>query len=325
MSIRVGIYGYGNLGRGVEQAIAQNPDMTAVGVFTRRDPQTLKTVTGLPVYSSDDALNKKGEIDVMILCGGSSTDLPMQTPALAKHFNLVDSFDTHAKIPQHLQKVDEAAKEAGTLAVISAGWDPGMFSLARAYASAILPEGQDYTFWGKGVSQGHSDAIRRIEGVVDAKQYTIPVESALQAVRNGENPTLTTREKHERECFVVAAEGADKARIEREIKTMPNYFEEYNTTVHFISQEELNEKHAGLPHGGVVVRSGVTGKGNKHVIEYSLKLQSNAEFTASVLVACARAVYRLRAEGACGCKTLLDIPPVYLSAESREKLIAKLL
>ena len=325
MSIRIGIYGYGNLGRGVEQAIAKNPDMTAVGVFTRRDPKTLQTVTGLPVYACDDALKMQGEIDVMILCGGSSTDLPVQTPALAKSFTLVDSFDTHAKIPQHLQNVDQAAKAGNTVAVISAGWDPGMFSLARAYGLAILPDGKDYTFWGKGVSQGHSDAIRRIDGVVDAKQYTIPIESALESVRKGENPTLTTREKHERECFVVAADGADQARIEREIKTMPNYFDEYNTTVHFISQRELNEKHAGLPHGGVVVRSGVTGNGNKHVVEYSLKLESNAEFTASVLVACARAAYRLQKEGVCGCKTLLDIPPAYLSAESRENLIAKLL
>ena len=316
MSIRIGIYGYGNLGRGVEQAIGKNPDMTAVGVFTRRDPKTLQTVTGLPVYACDDALKMQGEIDVMILCGGSSTDLPVQTPALAKSFTLVDSFDTHAKIPQHLQNVDQAAKAGNTVAVISAGWDPGMFSLARAYGLAILPDGKDYTFWGKGVSQGHSDAIRRIDGVVDAKQYTIPSESALEAVRKGENPTLTTREKHERECFVVAADGVDQARIEREIKTMPNYFDEYNTTVHFISQQELNEKHAGLPHGGVVVRSGVTGNGNKHVVEYSLKLESNAEFTASVLVACARAAYRLQKEGVCGCKTLLDIPPAYLSAES---------
>ena len=325
MSIRIGIYGYGNLGRGVEQAIAKNPDMTAVGVFTRRDPKTLQTVTGLPVYACDDALKMQGEIDVMILCGGSSTDLPVQTPALAKSFTLVDSFDTHAKIPQHLQNVDQAAKAGNTVAVISAGWDPGMFSLARAYGLAILPDGKDYTFWGKGVSQGHSDAIRRIDGVVDAKQYTIPIESALEAVRKGENPTLTTREKHERECFVVVADGADQARIEREIKTMPNYFDEYNTTVHFISQQELNERHAGLPHGGVVIRSGVTGNGNKHVVEYSLKLESNAEFTASVLVACARAAYRMRQEGVCGCKTLLDIPPAYLSAESRENLIAKLL
>lgn len=325
MNIRIGIYGYGNLGRGVEQAIAKNPDMTAVGVFTRRDPKTLQTVTGLPVYACDDALKMQGEIDVMILCGGSSTDLPVQTPALAKSFTLVDSFDTHAKIPQHLQNVDQAAKAGNTVAVISAGWDPGMFSLARAYGLAILPDGKDYTFWGKGVSQGHSDAIRRIDGVVDAKQYTIPIESALEAVRKGENPTLTTREKHERECFVVAADGADQARIEREIKTMPNYFDEYNTTVHFISQQELNERHAGLPHGGVVIRSGVTGNGNKHVVEYCLKLESNAEFTASVLVACARAAYRMRQEGVCGCKTLLDIPPAYLSAENRENLIAKLL
>ena len=287
MSIRIGIYGYGNLGRGVELALRQAPDAEAVCVFTRRDPKTVVTCTGIPVLSANELQTAKDKIDVLILCGGSSTDLPKQTPELAKYFNVVDSFDTHAKIPQHVQNVEEAAQAAKTTALVSAGWDPGMFSIARAYASAILPDGRDYTFWGKGVSQGHSDAIRRIDGVADAKQYTIPVESALTAVRRGETPTLTTREKHERECFVVAKEGADKGRIEREIKTMPHYFDEYNTTVHFISQEELNEKHGGLPHGGVVVRSGVTGKDgeNNHVIEYSLKLASNAELTASVLVA----------------------------------------
>ena len=326
MSIRIGIYGYGNLGRGVEKAILQNEDMTAVGVFTRRNPQTVKTATGIPVYYADEALNMTDKIDVMILCGGSSTDLPEQTPFLAQYFNVVDSFDTHAKIPTHLKNVEKTAQAGKKLAVISAGWDPGMFSLARLYGGAVLPEGQEYTFWGKGVSQGHSDAIRRIEGVADAKQYTIPVQSAIDAVRKGDMPTLTTREKHERECFVVAKEGADLARIEREIKTMPNYFADYNTTVHFISQQELNEKHSGLPHGGVVIRTGATGGGeNKHVIEYSLQLQSNAEFTSSVLVACARAVFRLRAEGVCGCKTLLDIPPVYLIKEDRESVIAKLL
>ena len=327
MSIRIGIYGYGNLGRGVELAIAQNPDMQAVGVFTRRDPSTLKTLTGVKAYGADKALEMQKDIDVMILCGGSSTDLPVQTPELAKHFNLVDSFDTHAKIPTHLKNVDDVARKANTVAVISAGWDPGMFSIARLYGSAVLPEGKDYTFWGKGVSQGHSDAIRRIDGVADAKQYTIPMEDALSAVRRGETPTLTTGQKHRRECFVVAKDGADTARIEREIKTMPNYFADYETTVHFISQQELNEKHGGLPHGGVVIRNGVTGKNgeHKHSVEYGLKLQSNAEFTASVLVACARAVYRLSQERAYGCKTLFDIPPVYLSAQTREELIQSIL
>ena len=327
MSIRVGIYGYGNLGRGVELALAQNADMQAVGVFTRRDPSTLKTVTGVPVYACEQAESMQKDIDVMILCGGSATDLPVQTPALAALFNVVDSFDTHAKIPEHLQRVDEAAKGANKTAIISGGWDPGMFSLARLYSRAILPQGNDYTFWGKGVSQGHSDAIRRIEGVLDAKQYTIPVDEAVERVRKGENPVLTTREKHKRECFVVAKDGADKARIEQEIVTMPNYFADYDTTVHFISLEELKEKHGGLPHGGVVMRSGLTGKDNehKHLVEYSLKLDSNAEFTASVLVACARAVYRLNAGGRYGANTILDIPPVYLCAEDRADLIASLL
>ena len=325
MSIRIGIYGYGNLGRGVELAIAQNPDLTAVGVFTRRNPDSVKTLTGIPVYAVSDILNWKDKLDVVILCGGSATDLPEQTPYLAGHFNVVDSFDTHAKIPAHLDNVDKAAKGAQKTALISAGWDPGMFSLARLYAGATLVEGNDYTFWGKGVSQGHSDAIRRIEGVADARQYTIPVESAVERVRKGENPTLTTAEKHERECFVVVKEGADKARIEEEIKTMPNYFADYNTTVHFISQEELDRDHKGLPHGGSVIRSGVTGSGKKHVIEYSLKLESNPEFTASVIVACARAVYRLNQEGSFGCKTMFDVPPVYLSSKSREELIKTLL
>ena len=327
MSIRIGIYGYGNLGRGVESAIAQNPDMQAVGVFTRRDPKSVKTVTGIPVYSADEAQAFQDKIDVMILCGGSATDLPEQTPYLAQYFNVVDSFDTHAKIPVQLQKVDAAAKGANKTAAISVGWDPGLFSLLRLYGESVLSEGNTYTFWGKGVSQGHSDAVRRVEGVANAKQYTVPVESALCAVRAGENPVLSTRQKHTRECFVVAKEGADKARIEREIKTMPNYFDEYDTTVYFISQEEFDEKHGGLPHGGVVIRSGVTGaeKEHKHCIEYSLKLDSNAEFTASVLVAYARAVYRLHGEGVFGCKTVLDIPPIYLSAASRAETIAKLL
>ena len=325
MSIRIGIYGYGNLGAGVELAIRQNPDLTAVGVFTRRPPETVKTRTGIPVYSVDEALNMQDKIDVMVLCGGSATDLPKQTPALAEYFNVVDSFDTHAKILEHAKNVGEATKKKGTTAIISAGWDPGMFSIARLYSSAILPEGKSYTFWGKGVSQGHSDAIRRIDGVLDARQYTIPIDTAIQAVRGGETPDLTTAQKHERECFVVVKEGADKARIEREIKTMPNYFADYNTTVHFITAEEMQANHSRLPHGGMVIRSGVTGSGNKHVVEYSLKLDSNAEFTASVLVACARAVYRLHKEGVTGCKTVFDVPPVYFSAEDREKIIADLL
>ena len=327
MSIRIGIYGYGNLGRGVELALKQNPDMQAVGVFTRRNPKSLQTRTGVKAYFIDDALTMQDQIDVMILCGGSSTDLPVQTPALAKYFSVVDSFDTHAKIPAHLQNVDEVAKASKTTALISGGWDPGMFSLARLYSSAVLPQGKDYTFWGKGVSQGHSDAIRRIDGVLDAKQYTIPMENALNRVRGGETPELATGDKHRRECFVVAKEGADLKRIENEIKTMPNYFADYETSVHFISQQELNEKHGGLPHGGVVIRNGVTGANgeNRHSIEYSLKLQSNAEFTASVLVACARAVHRLHAQGEYGCKTLFDIPPAYLSAQPREELIKNLL
>ena len=327
MSIRIGIYCYGNLGRGVELAIRQNPDMEAVGVFTRRAPESVKTCTGLPVFSADKAKELADKIDVMILCGGSATDLPKQTPELAGYFNVVDSFDTHAKIPEHVQNVQAAASAAKKTALVSVGWDPGMFSLARLYAGAILPVGKDYTFWGKGVSQGHSDAIRRIEGVADGKQYTIPVQSALEAVRKGETPTLSAGEKHRRECFVVAKEGADKARIEREIKTMPNYFADYQTTVHFVSQEELNEKHGGLPHGGFVIRNGETGQNgeNRHVIEYAIKLDSNPEFTASVLVAYARAAYRLHKEGVYGCKTVFDVPPAYLSAESRGELLAKLL
>ena len=327
MAIRIGIYGYGNLGKGVELAVAQNQDMTAVGVFTRRDPKTVKTLTGVPVYSADDVLKMTDKIDVMILCGGSSTDLPKQTPYLAQYFNVIDSFDTHANIPSHVQNVEREAKKAGKTAIVSVGWDPGLFSLNRLYGESVLSNGKTYTFWGKGVSQGHSDAIRRIEGVADAKQYTIPVETALAKVRAGENPELTTREKHLRECFVVAKEGADKAKIEKEIKTMPNYFADYDTTVHFISQAELNENHGGLPHGGVVIRSGATGKNgeNKHVVEFGLKLDSNAEFTASVLVAYARAAARLNAEGQTGCKTVLDIPPVYLSGKTREELLSELL
>jgi diaminopimelate dehydrogenase len=328
MSIRIGIMGYGNLGRGIECAISQNPDMELVAVFTRRPPETVKILTaGVPVYHADEAVAKKDDIDVLILCGGSATDLPRQTPEYAQYFNVIDSFDTHAKIPEHFEAVNAAAKEGGNIAVISCGWDPGMFSINRLYAGAILPEGKDYTFWGKGVSQGHSDAIRRIEGVLDARQYTIPVPAALDAVRAGENPELTTREKHTRECFVVAEEGADLARIEREIVTMPNYFADYDTTVHFISMDELKRDHAGIPHGGVVIRSGKTGWDgeNSHIIEYSLKLDSNPEFTSSVLVAYARAAVRCNAEGGCGCKTVLDIPPAYLSPKSGEELRRTLL
>ncbi len=328
MSIRIGIMGYGNLGRGIECAIKQNEDMELTAVFTRRAPETVSILTeGVCVYPADQILDHKDEIDVLILCGGSATDLPVQTPEYAKHFHVVDSFDTHAKIPQHFDAVDASAKEGGKVAVISCGWDPGMFSLNRLYAGAILPMGQDYTFWGKGVSQGHSDAIRRVEGVVDAKQYTIPVEEALEAVRSGSNPELTTRQKHLRECFVVAAEGADKAKIEEEIKTMPNYFADYDTIVHFISKEELDRDHSGIPHGGFVIRSGKTGwEGeNSHIIEYSLKLDSNPEFTASVIAAYARAAYRMGHEGAKGCKTVFDIAPAYLSAMSGEELRARLL
>ncbi|MBR5307722.1 MAG: diaminopimelate dehydrogenase [Clostridia bacterium] len=325
--IRIGIYGYGNLGRGVECAIKQNADMELVGVFTRRDPSTVKTVTGASVYHVDDALSMTDKIDVMIICGGSATDLPVQTPALVKHFNVIDSFDTHAKIPEHFANVDAAAKESGKIGIISCGWDPGMFSINRLYAMSVLPDGESYTFWGKGVSQGHSDAIRRIDGVADARQYTIPVETALEAVRSGKNPSLTTREKHTRECFVVAKEGADKARIENEIKTMPNYFADYDTTVHFISQEELNRDHSGIPHGGFVIRSGKTGKDleNNHIIEYSLKLDSNPEFTASVIVAYARAAYKLSANGDKGCKTVFDIAPAMLSPLSGEEIRKNLL
>ncbi len=328
MSIRIGIYGYGNLGRGVENAIRQNDDMELVGVFTRRDPKTLKIDTeGVGVYHIDQAAEMADCIDVMILCGGSATDLPVQTPELSKHFNVVDSFDTHARIPEHFENVDTVAKKSGKVAVISVGWDPGMFSISRMYSSAILPDGKDYTFWGKGVSQGHSDAIRRIDGVKDAKQYTIPVESALEKVRNGENPELSTREKHLRECFVVAEEGANLSRIENEIKTMPNYFADYDTTVHFISEDELKRNHSEIPHGGFVFRSGRTGKNleHKHLIEYSLKLDSNPEFTASVIVSYARAAYRLNKEGICGCKTVFDIAPVYLSEKTPEELRRTLL
>ena len=328
MSIRIGILGYGNLGRGVECAVKHNPDMELKAVFTRRNPEDVKILTETAkVYHVDEAVNMKDELDVLIICGGSATDLPVQTPKYAEYFNVVDSFDTHARIPEHFAAVDEAAKKGGHVAMISVGWDPGMFSLNRLYANAILPGGKDYTFWGKGVSQGHSDAVRRIQGVVDARQYTIPVEAALDAVRNGENPELTTREKHTREVFVVAEEGADKGRIENEIKTMPNYFDEYDTTVHFITAEEMEKEHKGLPHGGFVIRTGKTGweDGHDHVIEYSLKLDSNPEFTSSVIAAYARAAYRLSQEGQTGCKTVFDVAPAYLSVQTPEELRAHML
>lgn len=315
--IRIGILGYGNLGKGVECAVKQNEDMKLTAVFTRRAPESLKILTeGVPVYSAADAAAHADEVDVLILCGGSATDLPKQTPEMAKYFNVIDSFDTHAKIPEHFAAVDQAAKENGKIAIISCGWDPGMFSLNRVYAGAVLPVGKDYTFWGKGVSQGHSDAVRRIEGVIDARQYTIPVDEALEQVRSGANPELTTRQKHTRECFVVAEEGADLARIENEIKTMPNYFADYDTTVHFISMEEMKANHSGIPHGGFVIRSGKTGWNEEYdnVIEYSLKLDSNPAFTSSVIAAYARAAYRMAKEGISGCKTVLDIAPAYLSA-----------
>ncbi len=325
---RIGILGYGNLGRGVELACRQNDDLELVALFTRRDPSSLKPLTeGVPVYSADNLEAHQNDVDVLILCGGSARDLPEQTPACASLFNVVDSFDTHANIPTHFANVDAAAQASGKVAIISAGWDPGMFSIARLYANCILPEGSDYTFWGRGVSQGHSDAIRRIEGVADARQYTVPVPAALDAVRNGENPELTTRQKHTRECYVVAEAGADLAAIEKAIVEMPNYFSDYDTTVEFISQEELDRDHAGIPHGGSVIRSGVTGESgeHKHVIEYSLALDSNPEFTGSVLAACARAAHRLSQEGQAGCKTLFEIAPAYLSPMSVEDLRAHML
>ncbi|MDY6314574.1 MAG: diaminopimelate dehydrogenase [Clostridia bacterium] len=327
MAIRLAIAGYGNLGRGVEAAIRQNPDTELYGIFSRRDPSAVVTKTGAKVFPMDEIANHKDNIDVLIICGGSATDLPKQTPELAKYFNVIDSFDTHAKIPEHFKNVDNAAKSAGKIAMISVGWDPGLFSLNRLYAECILPDGKDYTFWGKGVSQGHSDAIRRIDGVIDARQYTIPVEAALEAVRSGKNPELTTRQKHERECFVAVSADADKARIEKEIKEMPNYFSDYNTTVHFVSEEELKKNHSALPHGGFVIRCGKTGlEGeNNHVIEYSLKLDSNPEFTSSVLVAYARAAVRMNKEGLSGCKTVFDVPPAYLSPKSNDELISHLL
>lgn len=328
MSIRIGIMGYGNLGRGIECAIRQNPDLTLTAVFTRRAPEQVHILSeGVGVYPSTEVLAHQDEIDVLILCGGSATDLPVQTPEYAHHFNVVDSFDTHARIPEHFANVDAAARSSGKTAIISCGWDPGMFSLNRLYANTILPDGADYTFWGKGVSQGHSDAIRRIKGVVDAKQYTIPIESALEAVRQGKNPELSAREKHLRECFVVAEEGADLNRIEAEIKSMPNYFADYDTTVHFIPLDELRRDHSGIPHGGFVIRSGKTGweQEHHHIIEYSLKLDSNPEFTASVIVAYARAAYRMAQMGMSGCKTVFDIAPAWMSPLSPEDMRAHLL
>ena len=320
--MKIAIYGYGNLGRGVEAAVINSSDTELCGVFTRRAPETVKTISGTKVYHVDDILKHKNDIDVVVICGGSATDLPKMTPELAKNFNVVDSFDTHAKIPEHFTRVDAAASETNHTALISGGWDPGMFSINRLYASAILPDGKDYTFWGKGVSQGHSDAIRRIDGVKDAKQYTVPIDEALNAVRSGLQPELTTRQKHLRECFVVAEDGADKARIESEIKTMPNYFADYDTIVHFISEEELSRDHSGIPHGGFVIRTGKTGINheNNHVIEYNLKLDSNPEFTASVLVAYARAINKLYNRGQYGCKTVFDIAPADLSPLSNEEL-----
>ena len=328
MSIKIGILGYGNLGRGIELAVRQNPDMELTAVFTRRAPETLKLQTeGVPVYNVSEILLHKKDIDVLMLCGGSATDLPEMTKQYAKDFCVVDSFDTHARIPEHFANVDAAAKEGGNVAMISCGWDPGMFSLARLYANCILPDGNDYTFWGKGVSQGHSDAIRRVEGVKNGKQYTVPVPEALEAVRNGENPELTTRQKHTRVCYVVPKPGADLAKIENDIKTMPNYFADYDTTVNFITEEEFARDHQGMPHGGMVFRTGSTGAAgeHKHVIEYRLQLDSNPEFTASVLLAFARAVARLKAEGATGCKTVFDIPPAYLSPLSADEIRAHML
>ncbi len=322
--IRIGIIGYGNLGKGVEKAVNAAEDMELIGVFTRRNKESVHTISGAAVYSVNELENFVGKADVMILCGGSATDLPKQTAQYVKLFNTVDSFDTHAKIPEHFAAVDAAAKESGKIGLISVGWDPGLFSVARMLFGAVLPDGNDYTFWGRGVSQGHSDAIRRVAGVKDARQYTVPVQAAVDAVRKGENPVLTTREKHTRECYVVAEEGADKARIEREIKEMPNYFSDYDTTVHFISEEELLKNHAGLPHGGFVLRSGATGE-NKHLLEFSLKLDSNPEFTASVLTAYARAAAKMNAAGECGAKTVFDVPLKYLSDKDYGYLIAHLL
>ncbi len=325
--MKIAIYGYGNLGQGVELALRQNPDMELFGVFSRRDPKTVSTLTGAPVYSDKELLSFQNDIDLLILCGGSATDLPEMTPRLAKSFDVLDSFDTHAKIPAHFQNVDIAAKESGHIAMISGGWDPGLFSVARLYASAVLPDGNDYTFWGRGISQGHSDAIRRIEGVLDARQYTVPVESALTAVKSGKTPALSTREKHRRECYVVAKDGADLAKIEAEICSMPNYFADYDTTVTFLTKEELLRDHSGMPHGGSVIRNGKTGKELEHTntVDFSLRLDSNPEFTGSVLVACARALCRMKNRGDCGCKTIFDLAPADLSPLSPEELRKKML
>ena len=325
--MKIAIYGYGNLGRGVELAIRQNPDTELFGVFTRRDPASVKTLTGVPVYAAKDVKNYAGQIDVIIICGGSASDLPVMTPMLAEEFNVVDSFDTHARVPEHFANVEQAALLNGRTAIISAGWDPGLFSLARLYMNTVLPDGRDYTFWGRGVSQGHSDAIRRIPGVKDARQYTVPVEEALAKVRAGENPELTTRQKHTRECYVVAEEGADRALIEKQIREMPNYFADYDTTVTFITEEEMKRDHSELPHGGRVIRCGKTGAdlSRSHVMEFSLKLDSNPEFTASVLVACARAVVRMNSRGIFGCKTLFDVPPADLSPMAPEEMRSHLL
>ena len=328
MKTRIGILGYGNIGRGTEIAVAAADDMELVAVFTRRDPGSVKILTpDVPVVNVSDIEKWTDKIDVLVLCGGSATDLPVQTPEYAKLFNVIDSFDTHARIPEHFANVDKAAKESGHIGMISVGWDPGMFSLNRVYANAILPDGKDYTFWGKGVSQGHSDAVRRIKGVKNAKQYTVQVEEALEAVRSGKNPELTTRDKHLRECFVVLEDGADAARVEKEIKEMPNYFADYNTIVHFIDEDEFNKNHSGMAHGGFVFRSGKTGvnKENNHIIEYSIKLDSNPEFTTSVIIAYARAVKRMYDEGMTGCKTVLDVPPAYLCEQSGEELRAHFL
>ena len=323
--MRIGIYGYGNLGRGVEKGLPLNPDLELVGVFTRRDPASVKTVSGAPVYAAEQAESFVGQIDVMILCGGSATDLPEMTPALARLFNVVDSFDTHARIPEHFDAVDRAAFQTGHTALISGGWDPGLFSLARLYMSAVLPDGKDYTFWGRGVSQGHSDAIRRIPGVKDARQYTVPIAEVVEQVRAGKQPELSTREKHLRECFVVAEEGADRALIEKTIREMPNYFADYDTTVTFITEEELKRDHSALPHGGQVIRSGKTSEENRHILEFSLKLDSNPEFTGSVLLACARAVGKMHVRGIFGCRTMFDVAPADLSPLSPEELRKKLL
>lgn len=325
--MKLAVYGYGNLGKGVECAVKQNDDIELVGVFTRRNPDSIKTLTGIKVYNADEIEKFKDEIDVLVICGGSATDLPVMTPVLAKSFNVVDSFDTHAKIPTHFENVDRATTGSGHIALISAGWDPGMFSLARLYANTILPQGKDYTFWGRGVSQGHSDAVRRIKGVADARQYTVPIEKSVNSVRNGEFPELTPRDKHLRECFVVAKEGADKAKIENEIKTMPAYFADYDTTVTFISQEEMNEKHSALPHGGSVIRTGKTGINGEHshTVEYSIKLDSNPEFTANVVIAFARAVYRMHQRGAVGCKTVFDVAPADMINLTPQQIREKLL